>query len=92
MMDNFIVLMSLCWDEIMFSLKNVIDDIFGYSMDLDGLGGIIFVGIMGLGVGLSYLFIDYLIGKEWYVLFVMLYIVIDVEGCVGSIVRAGRRG
>ena len=90
--DNSIALTSLCRDEITFPLKNAIDDIFGYSMDLDGLGGIISAGITGLGAGLSHSPTDHLTGKERYVLFAMPHIAIDAEGRVGSIVRAGRRG
>jgi hypothetical protein len=90
--DNSIALTSLCRDEITFPLKNAIDDIFGYSMDLDGLGGIISAGTTGLGAGLSHSPTDHLTGKERYVLFAMPHIAIDAEGRVGSIVRAGRRG
>ena len=90
--DNSIALTSLCRDEITFPLKNAIDDIFGYSMDLDGLGGIISAGTTGLGAGLSHSPTDHLTGKERYVLFAMPHIAIDAEGRVGSILRSGRRG
>ena len=49
--DNSIALTSLCRDEITFPLKNAIHDIFGYSMDIDGLGGVISAGTTGLGLG-----------------------------------------
>ena len=62
--DNSIALTSLCRDEITFPLKNAIDDIFGYSMDLDGLGGIISAGTTGLGAGLSHSPTDHLTGKD----------------------------
>ena len=90
--DNSIALTSLCRDEITFPLKNAIDDIFGYSMDLDGLGGIISAGTTGLGAGLSHSPTDHITGKERYVFFAMPHIAIDAEGRVGSIMRSGRRG
>ena len=90
--DNSIALTSFCRDEITFPLKNAIDDIFGYSMDLDGLGGVISAGTTGLGAGLSHSPTDHLTGKERYVLFAMPHVAIDAEGRVGSILRAGRRG
>jgi hypothetical protein len=90
--DNSIALTSLCRDEITFPLKNAIHDIFGYSLDVDGLGGVITAGTTGLAAGLSHSPTDYATGKERYVLFALPHIAIDAEGRVGSILRAGRQG
>ena len=88
--DNSIALTSLCRDEITFPLKNAIHDIFGYSMDIDGLGGVISAGTTGLGAGFSHAPIDFATGRERYVLFALPHIAIDAEGKIGSVIRSGR--
>ena len=88
--DNSIALTSLCRDEITFPLKTAIHDIFGYSLDVDGLGGVITAGTTGLGAGFSHAPIDFATGRERYVLFALPHIAIDAEGKIGSVIRSGR--
>jgi hypothetical protein len=88
--DNSIALTSLCRDEITFPLKTAIHDIFGYSLDVDGLGGVVTAGTTGLSAGFSHAPTDFATGRERYVLFALPHIAIDSEGKVGSVIRTGR--
>lgn len=88
--DNSITCTNLCRDESTGILKTEIDDIFGASFNINGLGACLTCGQLGFRAGFSHAPTHD--GKERYVFFSFPHIAIDSEGKVGAISRPGRAG
>ncbi|GAB4818999.1 hypothetical protein N2152v2_006045 [Parachlorella kessleri] len=88
--DNSIAMVNLCRDEVTHAFKHKIDQVFGSSFSVHGLGGVLSCGLVGMGAGLSHSPVDESSGKERYVFFSFPHIAIDSKGVVGNIARPGR--
>jgi hypothetical protein len=85
-------MVNLCRDEITVTLKHKLDQVFGSSFNVNGLGGVLTCGVTGVAAGLSHAPISSGSGKERYVFFSFPHISIDSRGMVGTISRPGRPG
>ncbi|GAB4814589.1 hypothetical protein N2152v2_001635 [Parachlorella kessleri] len=88
--ENSIGMVNLCRDEITHAFKHKIDQVFGSSFTVNGLGALLSCGLVGMGAGLSHSPVDESDGKERYVFFSFPHIAIDSKGVVGNISRPGR--
>ena len=90
--SNTIAITSLCRDEITTNLSRKLNEAFGTTFKLQGLGGLCSAGKTGLQAAFAHSPQDAFDGRERYVFFALTHIAIDSEGNVGAIRRQGRRG
>jgi hypothetical protein len=90
--ENSIACTNLCRDEITCTLRNKIDLVFGNSFNVNGLGGVLTTGVLGIGAGLSHSPVDQESGKERYVFFSFPHIAISPYHDPGVLCRPGRPG
>lgn len=90
--DNAIACTNLCRDEITCTLRNKIDLVFGNSFNINGLGGVLTSGVLGMGAGLSHSPVDVESQKERYVFFSFPHIAISPYHDPGVLCRPGRPG
>lgn len=90
--DNSIACTNLCRDEITSVLKKKIDVVFGNSFNVNGLGGVLTSGVLGVGAGLSHSPVDAESGKERYVFFSFPHIAVSPFHKPGVLTRSGRPG
>jgi hypothetical protein len=92
--DNCIALVNTCRDEICRPLVGHIDEQFGMSFNISGLGGLINCGKTGLKAGFSHSPVFKSSGqdhpRERYVFFAFPHVSVGETGEVGSILRRGR--
>eukprot|EP00271_Cylindrocystis_brebissonii_P012108 TRINITY_DN301_c0_g3_i2.p1 TRINITY_DN301_c0_g3~~TRINITY_DN301_c0_g3_i2.p1 ORF type:complete len:390 (-),score=70.75 TRINITY_DN301_c0_g3_i2:1229-2398(-) len=92
--DNCIALVNTCRDEVCRPLSTFIDEQFGLSFNIAGLGGLINCGKTGLKAAMSHSpeFPCDVDGKprERYVFFAFPHVSIGETGEVGSLLRRGR--
>lgn len=92
--DNCIALVNTCRDEVCRPLAKYIDQVFGMSFNISGLGGLINCGKTGFKAGMSHSpeFPCDRDGKprERYVFFAFPHVSIGESGEVGSLLRRGR--
>lgn len=92
--DNCIALVNTCRDEVCRPLAGYIDQQFGLSFNISGLGGLINCGKTGLKAGMSHSpeFPCDVDGKprERYVFFAFPHVSVGETGEVGSLLRRGR--
>lgn len=88
---NTLALTDLCRDESTGILKSKIDEIFGSSFNINGLGGVLTCGVTGIGAGLSHAPVSSA-GRERYVFFAFPHIAVDELGEPAAIFRPGRSG
>jgi len=89
--DNTIAMTNLCRDEVTAVLKTKIDEVYGYSFNTNGLGGVLSCGATGMRAGFSHSPVCTQ-NKERYVFFGFPHIGLDADGTVGAISRPGRAG
>jgi hypothetical protein len=89
--DNSLSLTNVCRDEATGILKSKIDEIYGHSFNINGLGAVLTCGVTGIGAGLSHAPIDSQ-GRERYVFFALPHIAVDETGEPAAIYRPGRAG
>ena len=90
--SNSIAITSLCRDEITTNLSRKLNEAFGTTFKLQGLGGLCSAGKTGLQAAFAHSPQDAFDGRERYVFFALTHIAIDSEGNVGAIRRPGRQG
>jgi hypothetical protein len=88
--DNTVACVDICRDEITATLKSKIDLVFGNSFNINGLGGVITCGTIGIGAGLSHSPVEG--GKERYVFFAAPHIAVSPYHVPGVLCRPGRPG
>ncbi|GAB4813171.1 hypothetical protein N2152v2_000217 [Parachlorella kessleri] len=90
---NSIACVNLCRDEVTQTLQHKIEQVFGASFVINGLGGLLSCGLTGMAAGLSHSPADEALGgRERYIFFSFPHIAIDSRGTLGHISRPGRPG
>eukprot|EP00899_Mesostigma_viride_P027246 jgi/Mesvir1/7706/Mv11663-RA.27 len=86
--ENTIACLNVCRDEVCEPMREAVEDVFGSSFMVNGLGGMLTCGVTGVKAGISHS--PVLGGRERYVFFSFPHIAIDSSGKVGAIHRPGR--
>eukprot|EP00899_Mesostigma_viride_P012605 jgi/Mesvir1/21345/Mv10027-RA.2 len=86
--ENTIACLNVCRDEVCEPMREAVEEVFGSSFQVNGLGAMLTCGVTGVKAGISHA--PTIGGRERYVFFSFPHIAIDAENKVGSIHRPGR--